>query len=156
MSLRNILGVVALLALLAGSFVVQGWHDKAKGYDAAVAERDRTQQNFNAYRDDIGRRDAASKGYHDELEKLRTGLAARPAPVVRLCQPAVLPAAAPAAAGPVAAAPAGGLVSPAAGQAVETGPNIGPELDALMLRADGLSAQLRAVHRYMETPADER
>lgn len=158
--------VLLAVVLTSGEMYLSHLLGKARKYDATKIElqkeRDAHARTIETNRRQIAERDAASRGYQSELSLLRERVRAAPTPVVRLCpQPAPGPAShdAPAAAAGLVPTPAApGVVSGTTGTNPADpvpGPDIGPDLAALMDRADQLSAQLRAI-LALETTADGR
>lgn len=145
-------GWMLLAGLILGS--IAGWRVTAwvnQGHElkaVRMALRD-AQASYNAQISDLKRQIQhgyeASSSYQAEITQLR----ARPVPtrIVRLCEstPKVPSAtgADTAHAGSDAASPAAGLVPPTPGR------NIGPDLYALIGRADELSAQCRGLQHFL-------
>lgn len=127
--------------LLAGGLWVR--HEWIKGREA-IAEAQELRKTLAAERAAKVAADTASKGYQDELERLRNRPVSREP--IRLCVRSPKVPAVAAAAGPRPPAPAGGVVSGGNGTDHQEGPDIGPDLRELARRADEVSAQLRAVH----------
>ena len=96
-----------------------------------------------------------SKGYLDELEKLRTARQSVPARAVRLCSSpaqARSDTPAPAATAGVDVSPAAsGELPAAAGSDHPAGPDIGPDLYALADEADSVVASCRSLQEYVRT-----
>lgn len=126
--------------LLAGGLWMR--HEWARGR-AAIVEAQELRKTLAAERAAKAAADNASKGYQDELERLRN----RPTRVrtVRVCNhPASVPPAQPR---PNGSSPAGGVGDEG------TGPDtrhrdIGPDLYALAARCDALTAQLRGLQGF--------
>lgn len=137
--------VVAVVLFWAyGSFKhLQSEAAKVPGLKAEVAART---AELTQLRKDYDETQTASKGFQDELARLRTtAAAAGPVPVVRVCKPAPeLPRPATPQPGPDEGAPAGGVLPQ------EPGPDIGPALYGDADLADTLSAQIRGLHYYIE------
>jgi hypothetical protein len=131
-------GVLVLLALGAGGLY---WKGKTAGEargeavaQAALRERDTALASLRASQ-------AASEGYANELEELRSNPG--PDPVVRVCpKPKPVPVPGPTA-GTDGPAPAAGDVPE------EPGRDIGPALAREAERADRLAAQLRALQEWI-------
>ena len=122
-------------AILGGGLWVR--HEWNKGR-AAIVEAQELRKTLAAERAAKVAADNASKGYQDELERLRN----RPARVrtVRVCNsPASVPPAQP---GSSSAGTPGGVGDQG------TGPDIGPDLYALAARCDALTAQLRGLQSF--------
>ncbi len=155
MNIKNALGILALLGMIAGGAWVNHLRVKAGKYDQAKEQLADLRAAHTEYVQLRDRADAdkaaASQGYQNELTTLRADFARRPVPVVRLCsQPAAnLPAREGAAGGLEATAAAAGLVQPGTAADSEGGPDIGPALARLADRADSLAAQCRAIINYM-------
>lgn len=156
MRIKDIAGVVGLVAIMAFAFYFQNVRDRAEKYDDAVIARDAILQQFNDYKTARDRADAeraaASAGYQGELAALRREFGNMPAPAVRVCPPAPSAATRAAevpAAGSDASAPAGGSVSAGVELPSAQDPDIGPILAGVLGRCDELSAQLRAILAYM-------
>lgn len=123
----------------------QQLHDQAAQHAATL----------DAIQRDQAARDAAERGYLDELSNLRRAAAGVPA--VRVCQPATaehLPATAPTAADAGRAAAAAGLVPAGAAANSPGGRDIGPSIERLVDTADALSARCRAALLYVQGSPD--
>lgn len=142
----------AVLAGLLGLYAAWTHHERDLGAarveaaDAkALAER-RLQDAVQA-RKDVKTNEDAIHALQTENESL-AALAAKPAPVVRLCRGQAnsgpTPAPTGTAGGTIPATPAAGDVQPVPG-GTDLGPDIGAGLQAAMIRADQLSAQVRAL-----------
>lgn len=140
-------GLVVVVALMG--FVVSGWREDAKGRAAAEARTAEIARQAASAMDELAKRHrealAASQGLQDEISKLRLQRdAAPPAPVLRVCRPARVPAP-----GAEGRAPAGpdGAAAPAGQLSEET------RFDTRTLydeadRADELAARLRALQEW--------
>lgn len=147
---KDMLGLLALLGMVAGSIAINHWREKAGRTDAAEARAEaadrRAADTLAQWKEDARLQAEATKEYRDAISSLRNAAAARPAPVVRVCQPA--PAAVPAA--QAAALGTGAGSSPAGPLPPAAGPDIGPALYAAADSADELTEALRAIYRYLE------
>lgn len=116
---------------------------KVPGLELTIKQRDNT---IATMRRDHAKTQLASKGYQDELDRLRAAGASRPAPRIRVCNdtPGVR-AEAGAKPGPHEGTAAGGVLSEAPGR------DIGPALAVDADLADALSAQIRGLHTYINT-----
>ena len=147
-------GIVALCVawMLAA---VKGWHDDSQALpdvkrerDAAIAETAQVRADLTA---EAFRLATINKGLSDENEALRSIRVNLPVRSVRLCT-AARPAgeADPAAPGRGDAGPAGaGLLPEEAGLHPAAGPDIGPDLYALMDEADEVVRRARGGQAYM-------
>lgn len=108
----------------------------------ALIEANKT---IEAEREARAKADDISRGYQDELERLRN----RPVvhPPVRLCRNTAtrMPETKP---GPPAAGAGGGVGDGGAAEGVTEGPDIGPDLFALAARCDEVTAQLRGLQEF--------
>lgn len=153
---RTIAGIASVGALVAFAFYFDNIRDRASKYDAARESLATERQLFQDYKAGIEAdrtaRDAAERGYTDELEALRADIHARPVPVVRVCPPAAV-AAVPASEGAAAVAGSGaasaGVLPPGTVEDLGSGRDIGPALFALADYADELSARTRAALTYL-------
>ncbi len=148
------LGIVAA-CLLWVFLVVKGWHDDSQALpgvkrdrDAAIATAEQVTKDMLA---EASRLATVNKGLSDENETLRGIRAATPVRSVRLCLPARSPNQAdPAAPGGSDAGPAGaGSLPEGAGRDPEPGPEIGPDMYALMDEADEVVRRARGGQAYM-------
>lgn len=157
MRLYIALGVILTIGLLWAGFKIEGWHEDSK----ALPE---LQKKYDAYVKDaelnLTLAQSASKGYQDELTKLRENRAAAgPAPVVRLCPPS--PRATPvrssdsATGHPTPTPPTGVVPSPDAGDPLP-GPDLGPSLLSLADRADEVTAQGRGAQDLLTRLAQKK
>lgn len=157
---------LVLLALIAVALAAFGWWlddlrdraEQAKELREELAELVQLREQEARQREaDRRARDAAEKGYLNELTQLRAA-AANPVPVVRVCAPAtadpVMPAAGGAAASAGGATAAAGLVPAGAVADAPGSRDIGPALFRLIDEADRLSARYRAALAYMEAGTD--
>lgn len=144
------LGAVILIlgsAVFLG-YKVNGWRNDAVRYKS---EWQAAENRLEIHRAALKAAQRAAKDYHDELETIRNRSA--PGGPVRLCVDPAVPGA-DSTAGAGGTAPASGLVSGAIGSDHQAGPDIGADLRALALRADELSAQMRAL-QALEAAAKE-
>ena len=143
------IAVAAIVAVLLIGMTVARWH-QAAGQLTELRHQLQAEQSARAREIQVAAQ--ASKEYQDELETLR--LDRRPAPVVRLCRPA-MPAdavAVPAARSDETGTPARMGLSGATG-GDRAGPDVGPDLDAIAARCDALTAQLRALQGWVGASA---
>ena len=130
----RILGALGAVGLLVGLWwQVNHWRAQAARVEALEAQVLQARQEAEDVRSE--KRAGTIRRYRLEIG---SGADLGPAPVVRLCQPAITLPAEP------AAGTADPGTAPAALPAVPTR-DIGGDLDALMREADRVSAQLRAV-----------
>jgi ADP-ribosylglycohydrolase len=149
--MRGAIVAGSMLVILLVAWVVFGWRDAARELDTL---RNQLQAERSARIHEIQIAEKASKDYQHELEALRA--ARGPAPVVRLCRPAVpaAPTAVTAGGADAGPAPSGvGLSGPTGGD--QPGPDIGGDLDAIAARCDALTAQLRALQGWERAIQDE-
>ena len=143
---------LAAAAMLGLGLIVKNWHDEAARVPVLEAEIAQAKVTVETERRLKTEADAASRGYQDELEKLRAARAAAPVRTVRLCINPAVPAHGEGAAaqpGSDGAAAPGGEFSEGTGSNTGQGPDIGPDLAALADRADQLSAQVRGLQDYI-------
>jgi hypothetical protein len=123
--------------------------------DAAVVKLANAEVRLAEAEADRTKAEGASRGYQDELAAIRDAPVRRDP--VRLCvqsspRAATGAAQAPATAGLSGSATATGLVSGGTGEDSVSGPDIGPELRALLRRADEVSGQARGLQSYCTDP----
>ena len=150
---------LAALAVGLLAWRVNAWR---AAYQALPAAREALAASESARRQDAAQWAAesariatVSKGYLDELEKLRTARQSVPARAVRLCSsPATARSdtAAPTATTGVDVSPAAtGELSAEAGSDHPSGPDIGPDLYALADESDSIVASCRSLQEYVRT-----
>lgn len=150
-SAETVVVAVALAIATAGILYIRHAFVKAGKYDAAVAELAQVRQDHADYirlHDEQDRkRDAASQGYQDDLKALQARYAGGPSSPVRLCVAPRqrLPATEAPARGPETTPATAGVVPAGNGESAEQGPDIRPDINAITLRAEQLSAQLRRI-----------
>ena len=108
------------------------------------------QSDVRAIREQAGRdakvAERVKNGYESEIARLRADAALQPAPVsIRLCKYPRGSGSAPTVAGGTQPPSSAGGGVPEVPESPVAGPDIGPELQQLALRADELSAQVRAL-----------
>ena len=145
-----------ILSYLAGAglivwavMIVLGWRDASEALP-------KVEKEFADYRTqiaiDLELARSASKGYQDELAKLRETRAAAPRRIVRLCPPADPVRGTEPASGLDGAAPATIVVPDADGQGDRQGPDIAADLYAIADRADEIVAQCRGLQALASPP----
>ena len=139
---------MAAVVLLWMLMLVRHWHADSLTLPRVVAQAKsdaaKAAQVLESTKAAYRAAQAASEGYQRELQVI----ASRPVPTtpVRLCRAAssVRPAS-PATGGPSPVVPAAGVLPAEAGGDIESGPDIGPALRALLREADEVSARGRAI-----------
>lgn len=147
------IGIAAAIvgALTWLGMIVNGWHEDARKVPLLQDQLERAAWALDRRIESERVVQAASKGYQDELSNLRSARDAAPVRSVRLCVvpegPAGTGQPSGGEPGPDGATPGSGGVPP------QAGPDIGPELYALIDRADELSAQVRGLQEYARSCA---
>jgi hypothetical protein len=147
---KDVLGVLALVGLIAGSVLIGHWRDKANkmeaAQDRAVAAERRLGEVIRQAAETARLQATATKEYRDAIASLRHAAASQPVPVIRLCQ-----SSAPAVPGTKVATAGAGDRTATAGQLPPAAePDVGPALYAEADRGDEYAETLRAIYKYLE------
>ncbi len=144
--------VLRFLPWVAGGIAAAWLFVVVNGWRKDSIELPKVQQQYAVYREGVETaqrvREEVSSGFQAEIAALRANQ--RPAPVVRLCQPAPVVPSDRTPSGSDGSGAAPGQLPPGTAADAVPGRDIGSELFRIADRADELTAQLRACQAFVE------